>query len=235
MADKDRSALPGDSPGDGDGETGRTEPYQVDSPPGAIRGLFRDLLPDRPYCTNDPRTGLLIRSRRLALRYSHLQLNHPATYRWLPIDIDHPEAAFAWEEANVLAPNIIAANPDNGHAHLIYALAHPVHALSGSRDSPLRYLADVARGLSRRLGADPSYSGLIAKNPLSPRWRTRWLAPFPYRLEDLNRDLTAADKRRLTPAEECLGLGRNCVLFDRLREIAYREVLRFKGDRRSVA
>ena len=78
-----------------------------------------------------------------------------------------------------------------------------------------------------RLKADPGYSGLIAKNPLSERWRTTWHAPFPYSLEQLNADLTQLDKQKLRK-EEYWGAGRNCTLFDELRVIAYRKVLHLK-------
>jgi hypothetical protein len=80
----------------------------------------------------------------------------------------------------------------------------------------------------RRLKADPGYSGLIAKNPFSPRWRSRWLVPFGYRLEQLDCHLDKRDKRRPTEPEMLCGLGRNCLLFDELRHFAYREVVRFK-------
>ena len=211
------------------GETGRSEPYQVNSPFRApLWECFQDWVPCRPYCTDEPTHGLLIRARRLAVRRAFLQLNTPQTYRWLCFDIDRPGAAFADEDANVAAPSVAVVNPANGHAHLLYALADPVHATAAARRAPLAYLADIERGLLRRLGADPGYTGLIAKNPLAPRWRTRWLAPFPYRLEHLDADLTRDDKRRPPRRAEQIGLGRNCSLFDDLRHRAYRDARKFK-------
>ena len=211
------------------GETGRTSPYQVESPvrPSLLQ-VFPRLLPAKPYCSDDLSFGLRVRTRAHALRASYVQLNGPADLCFLPFDIDRAHAAFAWEEGNLPAPNIIIANPVNGHAHVIYMLADPVHALAQSRSRPLRYLADIERGMMRRLEADPGYSGLIAKNPLVPRWRTRWLAPLPYHLAQLDASLTRADKRRIRQWEHEVGLGRNCTLFDELRPIAYRQVLHFK-------
>jgi hypothetical protein len=178
---------------------------------------------------------LRVRSRAHALRSSYLQLNGPADLCFLPFDIDREQAAFAWEEANLPAPNIVVANPQNGHAHIIYTLANPVHAMSQSRSGPLRYLADIERGMIRRLAADPRYSGLIAKNPFAPRWRTQWLAPYAYRLSELDAALTRDDKRRILTWQHEIGLGRNCTLFDELRRIAYREVLTFKRQNRCAA
>jgi hypothetical protein len=218
-------------------ETGRTSPYQVESPgpPSLMQQVFPALLPAKPFCSDDLRFGLRVRSRAYALRFNYVQLNGPTNLCFLPFDIDRKHAAFAWEEANLPAPNIIAVNPQNGHAHIIYTLANPVHALAQSRSAPLRYLADIERGMIRRLEADPRYSGLIAKNPMATRWRTQWLAPFPYRLDALDAALTRDDKRRIPAWQQEIGLGRNCTLFDELRLIAYREVLIFKRQNRSAA
>ena len=218
--------------GDADGtETSRPKPYQVDSllhrP---IHQCFEELLPRRPYCSNEPRHGLKIRDRRTALKHSHVQVNSPLDVRWLCFDVDRTEAAFAWEESGLPAPNAVAANPANGHAHLLWCLGQPVHAGFSSRASPLRFVADVENGMLRRLGADPGYSGLIVKNPISPCWRVTWPAPFPYGLRQLNTELNREDKMRSPKASESIGLGRNCVLFDALRRRAYREVLKAKSE-----
>ncbi|WP_234888679.1 hypothetical protein [Aeromonas caviae] len=38
---------------------------------------FLERLPHRPYCTDDPAQGLLIRSQATALAYRHIQHNPP--------------------------------------------------------------------------------------------------------------------------------------------------------------
>jgi len=228
------------------GETSRSLPYQVDSPAGLhpldrkarhiarpLWQAFEEWLPEKPYCGNDLRHGLVIRSRAHALSFDLIQLNHPLTQRLVAFDIDRPAGGLAWEEARLPPPNIIVGNASNGHAHLIYALRDPVHAAPQSRSAPLRYLADIERGMIRRLDADPSYSGFIAKNPRSPSWRTQWTAAAPYALEELNRHLTATDKRRESAEDDLIGLGRNCILFHKLRQVAYRAILAFKRTDRS--
>ena len=210
-------------------ETTRTKPYQDNSlvrlP---VHECFEQLLPDRPYCTDDPRHGLLIRIRQRALAFSHIQLNRPTEARWLAFDVDRSTAAFAWEDGNLPPPNVIAVNPENGHAHLLWALHEPVHASDASRQAPLRYLADIERGMSRRLVADRGYAGLIAKNPRSLRWRVSWPAPFAYNLGQLDADLSREDKMRPAKLSEQFGFGRNFALFEEVRQIAYNEVLGFK-------
>jgi hypothetical protein len=170
----------------------------------------------------------MIRSRRLALRRSHIQHNGPGFWKFLIFDIDRPDAAFADEDAGVAVPNAVVVNPDNGHAHLVYALSAPVCTSPAARDAPVRYLAAIERGMIRRLRADPGYTGPLAKNAMSPRWRVRWEAPWPYELSQLDGYLTRSDKRPMPTAQAEVGVGRNVALFDSVRLRAYREVLAFK-------
>jgi len=169
------------------------------------------------------------------MQFEHIQHNDPLEFRWLFFDIDRKHAALSWEEAGLQAPNVIIENSDNGHAHLGYVLRSPVTALTcNGRDHPLDYYEAVERGFGRRLDADPAYSALIAKNPLHKKWRTSWPAGMPYNLGDLAKDLTRDDMRRPRHTENLVGVGRNCTIFDELREIAYREVNGFKRERRSA-
>ncbi len=90
------------------------------------------------------------------------------------------------------------------------------------------YYAAVELGLWRRLDADLSYVGLIAKNPLSPHWRTIWGPTIPYTLGDLASWLFEGDMRAAAGVSEATGTGRNCTIFDLVRADAYREVLKLK-------
>jgi hypothetical protein len=57
-----------------------------------------------------------------------------------------------------------------------------------------------------------------------------WPAPFAYTLEQLDAALTREDKMRPPKLSEQIGFGRNCALFDELRQIAYGKVLQSKRD-----
>lgn len=201
----------------------------ADKVPPPIWEVFPGDVPDHPYCTDDLASGLLIRSRKTALGFAHIQFNDPARIRFLPFDIDSPDAYEAYERAQLPAPNVYIGNPENGHAHLAWALEQPVLTGENARQSPIRYAEAVERGFARRLGADPAYSGLIVKNPLHKRHRTLWLAPRPYALADLAAELTTEDKRfRPRDAADMGSIGRNVQVFDETRSIAYREVRSFK-------
>ena len=119
---------------------------------------------------------------------------------------------------------MIAENPANGHAHPGWKLSTPVACHDAAHARPQQYLAAIERGFRRRLGADPNYAGLIAKNPMHPHWRTLWVAPYPYSLQQLAACLDRADMRPAPTPHEEAGQGRNCALFDYVRRIAYREV-----------
>jgi Replicase family len=106
-----------------------------------LRERFPLMLPPRPYCSNDPRNeGVRIRHRDIALRHRHIQLNGPNVVRFLSFDVDRNDAFFAAEDGNLPPPNFVAVNmqpgPREGHAHLGYLLADPVHKFAMSRRGP---------------------------------------------------------------------------------------------------
>jgi hypothetical protein len=203
---------------------------QIVDSAGGLRQAFPLLIPPRPYCADYLPGALQIRSRKLALKRRHVQLNHDRVRVWMPFDIDRPDAYFAADDVDLPRPNFIAVNPDNGHSLSAYLLKTPAENFASSRESPLQYLAAVERGLRRRLGADPGYRGLIAKNPQHADWRVEWQAPKPYDLGELARELSQEDMRPEARREHEAGLGRNCSVFEDVRPWAYRNVLAFKRD-----
>ena len=194
----------------------------------SLFAIFPSLIPTKPYCTDFHSEGLIIRSRKKALEFRHLQLNGPNTYAWITFDVDRDDAYRAADDAGLKAPNVISVNPRNGHGHLSYLLATPVHRYVASRRKPLEFYAGVERGYRRRLCADRGYSGLIVKNPLHLDWRTEWQALKPYTLEDLDCELDFKDKAPELIIEREIGAGRNVTVFDNLRRLAYQKVRAFK-------
>jgi hypothetical protein len=199
-----------------------------------LRQDFPNLIPDKPYCADYLSDGLVIRQKSVALRFRHLQLNGPSSFRWMTHDIDAAGAYFAHYDANLPPPNVIMVNQKNGHAHSAYLLANPVARHSASRLEPLRYFAAVERGVARRIGADRHYAGLIAKNPIHTDWRVEWRREDPYSLPELADWLFERDMRPDPTPETTFGAGRNVTVFDELRQIAYREVRQFKANGESI-
>ena len=186
--------------------------------------LFVNNLPKKPYCSDDLSNGLMIRSADTAVRYRHIQPNHPNSKLWLLFDIDRatgPEELT--DELLLPAPTFWVQNPENSHAHALYALETPIHMNADSSQAAIRFAAAVDVALSEKMQADPGYSGLICKNPLHEHWRT-YAMGGSYDLTELSEyvDLQPfGDRRRNLPG---VGLGRNCTLFDRLRNWSYKAI-----------
>jgi hypothetical protein len=196
-----------------------------------LREDFRLSLPAKPYVCDEKSSGLKIRPRdsgkRPAVGWNHIQPNHPDTLRWLVFDVDHLASAGLWEDVNLPRPHMIVTNPNNGHSHWLYRLATPVYLNRGSRSAPIRYLQAIKEGFYRKHPSiDQNYAGLIAKNPLSTKW-TVTLHPGPgYDLADLAEyvELRAPERK---PVRDVDAPGRNCDLFHRVRQWAYRQ---YQGD-----
>ena len=193
---------------------------------------FVERLPRRPYCTNDPAQGLLIRPQTTALGYRHIQYNPPPHVSCIVFDVDRKpymqrrEGYQEWRERGLPAPHWIAINPENGNYHLGYLLAAPVPRTNAARLKPLRYLAAIEHVLAKKLGADMGYVGLITKYLVYSDWWTVWHNHAPYSLDYLaefcpDADLAAYNRRS---RKEVGGLGRNVTVFDNVREWAYSAV-----------
>jgi hypothetical protein len=188
--------------------------------------LFAQQLPDRPYCTDDFEHGVRIRPKAVAVLLRHVQPQPPWLRVWMVFDYDHDGSWYAADEAGLPAPTIIVVNPKNGHGHLLYGIDTPVRLEHwGGRRAPANYLAAVERAMTVRLGADPSYSGFMCKNPLHPHWPTL-SNDHPYSLGELHGWL--GDLNEYYLPERAIGIGRNVETFDATRKWAYRAVLPHK-------
>ena len=185
--------------------------------------FFETSLPVRPYATDNFNNGLYQIPKANAIKSRYIQHNGPTHKRWLVFDVDRPGGGIDWRNELVPAPNIVCENKKNYHAHLIYGLEIPVRVNApDAKVKPIRYAAAIENGLLKKLDADPNYSGLICKNPLSDYWQVSTYEPYLYTL-DLLKDYIDfepyQDKRKHLPD---YGLGRNCTLFENLSKWAYR-------------
>lgn len=193
--------------------------------------LFAERLPHKPYCADDLAFGLKILPAQAALEKRYIQYNPPAMIHWLAFDIDRPYAGFDAEWHNLAPPNIVVISPTTKHSHYLYGIAAGVSTTSASREGPRRLLSAIDEGYRHALGADPSFTQLICKNPLHEHWMVELLRDDLYDLNELAEyvDLDAADKRiRKTPKKHRQGIGRNCSLFDSLRTWAYKWVSEYR-------
>lgn len=142
---------------------------------------------------------------------------------WLGFDVDRLGAAIDWSDRNAPAPTLTITNPENGHAHLLYALKTSIRTAPDGKMKPLKYAAAVENALRKKLDADVGYSGLICKNPNHDHWKIAVWQPELYTLDWLadSLDLNAANDKEIVAD---YGLGRNCTLFDKTRKWAYRAI-----------
>jgi len=202
------------------------------APHQTVKSIFTQRLSERPYCTNDFEHGIYQQCKQVAVERDFIQPNQRQAASWLIFDLDMDDAYFQAEKRSCPVPNFTAINRANGHAHIGYLLSSPVTMYEKSHSEPRRFLESVENGLCRRLGADAAYSGLMCKNPLSDRWEVDWQAKAPYELSRLNDWLDKSDKIKIP--NFTTALGRNCTIFEGLRKLAYKQVLKFKKDGRSV-
>lgn len=190
---------------------------------------FKSLLPFRTLCSDDFSDGAYCLPRDQASKKRYVKTNTENLVRIMWFDVDKEDAWEAPEKVGLPTPSITVINPSTSHAHVGYELDAPVSLSCDSHVEPREFMFDVQRGIVKRLGADPNYSHTFSQNPLHDSFLTDWQgAASTYTLSRLNDYLDPKDKKRPKKKEVVLGLGRNCDLFYHLREIAYRQVLRFK-------
>ena len=197
---------------------------------------FQELLPKKPYCSDQKGTPLLIRSKRSALRYRYIQFNPPALQHWLVFDLDYDtmdfNTQFVWEKAGLPEPNIVSYNRDNGHCHLYYAI-ESVCTSPDAKPKPLEYMAAIQDAYTQALKADRCYTGLIAKNPLNPHWFNVEIHTAVFSLGNLAEHVELEAKRwtrKRALNDDHMALGRNCALFHRLRFWAYDHVNDYRNN-----
>jgi len=188
--------------------------------PNKLLDIYKETLPYRSLCT-DYLGSLVNMPKEKALLKRYLQHNPPGSISCLVIDYDNTEAHYRWDDLHAPPPNFAVMNPDNGHCHLLYMIRNRVYKNRADNLKPFRYLSAIETALIKKLGADPSYTNLISKNPFNDYWVLYELQKWTYDLDNFLDYLILPKK---TISEGNLfehGLGRNCTVFDQLRLRAY--------------
>ena len=172
-----------------------------------------------------------IKSLYSAAKFPYIQINPPWARSSLIFDIDHADGANAWMAADLPEPMVAITNKENGHAHLVYALHTPVLIGSNTRRKPEVLLSMIYGAMAKRLKADRSYTGPLAKNPLNNKaWDVKWFneQPTPYELKFLAKPFTDSELKSHRPYKRkrkpLIGEGRNVFAFYATGEWAYQEI-----------
>jgi hypothetical protein len=191
---------------------------------------FFEYLPPKPYCT-DTLGMLYIRPKAYAVGKTYLQPNPITRAYWLVFDLDNQHEPRYWAaEPHIPLPNLTVINRSNGHEHVYYLIDPAVYTLRQARRKPLELAADVDRGLTEVLDADPGYGKLLAKNPFHEQWIGVVWHEHAYGLTELLDWIPDQFRllKRKRKAKEEIGLGRNCTVFEVARQYAYSEWRRLK-------
>ena len=185
--------------------------------------FFKNQMPNKPYCTNNLDYGFSIRNKAKALEMLYLQANQPAIQTCLLFDLDKKNSFYTFEKVGLPIPHFITKTPKTGRCHYGYMLKAGVCKTQQARLKPLKYAAAVERALCHALDADVRYSGLICKNPLNAHWQVAVWEENSYTLDWLADclDMNASEARSV---DYSYGLGRNCQLFEKTRQWAYRAI-----------
>ena len=123
---------------------------------------WQSQLSKHPAATDNLAAGVFKRPRHEALSKRYLEMNPFGRVSWLMFDIDHEGGFEFWEDVGLPPPNVYVQNRHNLKAHLGYALATPVGTTGLSREKPIRFTADIQRGMTKRLVADRAYINRFA-------------------------------------------------------------------------
>lgn len=193
-------------------------------------------LPRRPLAADDLHAGIFRTNRTEALTRRYIEANPCSLSNLLVVDIDQEDALLRalWDRTG-WRPNAVVENPENGHAHAVWALAEPITRTEYARRKPLAYATAVTEGLRRSVEGDTAYSGLMTKNPEHAFWNSYWVTDELYTLDELAFWLTETGfmpppSWKRTKRRNSVGLGRNCHLFETARTWAYREIRHHWGD-----
>ena len=214
--------------------TKRRVSRSVPTLPPEVQAFFGDAacIPHFPRATDNYERGMRAMPWSRAQNLRSIELNPCAQIYWLVFDCDHNDLE-RWKTAGLPEPSFITINPENQHHHIAYRLAAPVCRSERGRTRPLAFLRAVYEGLRLSLEADPSYAGVLTKNPLHPAWLTVRPTVMPsYSLTELAatvdlRHISVSGraqvraKPQINMANVAVG-GRNRALFDAVRVWAHR-------------
>lgn len=177
-----------------------------------------DRLPQKPYCT-DTLGYLQVLPKLQAMKKNYLQYNF-TNLSTLIYDLDYEVNPYDITTGSTLpAPNLLAYNQNNGHAHAFYILDKPVYQASFNQKkaAAFKYAAYVDKKLTIGLEADRGYGKLLAKSIFNNYWKIFDIHDVNYQLGDLDLNIKIDRRERLD-----FGLGRNCTVFDTVRHRAYK-------------
>ena len=197
-----------------------------------ILDRFYECAPGKPFCTDEPGSGVVIRSKQYAFQKAYVQHNPPSMCHWMTFDQDHNDY-YRWKDEMLPASNLIVRNRGNVRCHISYAI-ESVCTSDAAKPKPMYYLEAIQRAYGKRLKSDKCYSGLITKNPLNDyEYYVDHIHDRIYPLGELA-DYVELEKhyrtRKAAANKDVYGYSRHCNLFDLLRFWSYDHVTFYRDN-----
>lgn len=183
--------------------------------------------PNLIYGSDDLNFGIALQPSQKALKRAYIQANNQKAINLLVLDLDHSNPLI-FEEVGLATPNFIIRDKSKNTSHLIYILESFITKDYERFGKNLKYFALIQQAYTKALNADPNYTNFIVKNPNHAKWLTT--NPNPYRAYSLDELADYIKLPKRITKKQALGEGRNCYLFDVVRQWAYREVLFYKNN-----
>jgi len=199
-------------------------------------------LPNKPYVLAEKGAAMVIRSLQSELKrtdHRYIQHNQPNSLSFMVFDIDTPQAIYAHENADILAPSFYTVDKTKTTAHAVYVLDTPVHRNQHSKESPQKLFAVLENIYGVKLGADPGYANHVMKTP----WYRNHSVYMPDEVlstvsltemadyvdfAKYNAEIKASRGREKV-ITEAYSESRNVAVFDMTRKKAYRLIRDYWG------
>lgn len=168
----------------------------------------------------------IIRSKKYASKYPHIQYNHLSGVNYIAIDIDN-DVFNTLEETN-LNPNLVVANLSNNKAHCYFRLNDFVGTTAKAAIKPQKTLRLLTHSLNNYMSGDKAFNAIQAKNPLNDSYRVLSFSNQGYDFDELFDNIPDEHiyiyKPEIIETKEAVEApGRNSYIFELTRYYAYKE------------
>ena len=168
----------------------------------------------------------IIRSKKYASKYPHIQYNHLSGVNYIAIDIDN-DVFNTLEETN-LNPNLVVANSSNNKAHCYFRLNDFVGTTANSSFKAQKAMRLLHNSLNNYMNGDKAFNGMQAKNPLHSSYRVLSFSDQGYDFAELfdnipDKHIYIYKPEIVETKESVYSPGRNSYIFEVTRFHAYKQ------------
>lgn len=197
--------------------------------------IFDNLLMNKVKVSNKDYYQI-IRSKKHAHKFTHIQYNHCSGSNYIFLDCDN-DALQTIEETN-LKPNIVSVNQDNGRGHIGFRFNSFVGTTANASIKPQKALRLLNHSLNNYLGTDKAFNGVQCKNPLYNGFRIFSFSDQGYDFAELFDNIPDEHiyinqpEKIVIEDKEVLAVvngERNAYLFDTVRFKSYQIKHKFKN------